>query len=112
MLIKDNFIKIAKRYFSKDATIAKEIVPQKLEISQAPNRAMTWSERQRPRYKVFVGPQFTQIDLEAQPKPLAAIELIKADPIRYVDSRQVSCSGDGPLGHPKIFINLVISLFL
>lgn len=57
-----------------------------------------------------MGPRFTQIDIAAQPNPLAAIELIKADPIRYVKERQVICKGDNSLGHPNIFINLVNSL--
>lgn len=41
-----------------------------------------------------------------QPQPLAAIELIHKQPVRWTKSRVVSCDGGGgPLGHPKIFIN-------
>ena len=76
---------------------------------QAPNRVEVWSARQRPKTDAFKGPRFTQIDLGLQPAPLAAIELIKEDPVRTVHARLASCSGDGPLGHPKVFINLVQS---
>ena len=87
-----------------------ETVPHqdtKIEINQAPNRATIWSNRQQSKSQIYVGPRFTQIDIAAQPNPLAAIELIKADPIRQVKERQVSCKGDSSLGHPNVFINLV-----
>jgi NADH dehydrogenase (ubiquinone) Fe-S protein 6 len=35
-----------------------------------------------------------------------AIDLVKEDPIIVCDSKSVWSSGGGPLGHPKIFINL------
>jgi NADH dehydrogenase (ubiquinone) Fe-S protein 6 len=42
-----------------------------------------------------------------QPQPLAAIELIHKQPVRWTHDRVVSCDGGGgPLGHPKIFINV------
>jgi len=41
-----------------------------------------------------------------QPQPMAAIELIHKQPVRWTNKRIVSCDGGGgPLGHPKIFIN-------
>lgn len=41
-----------------------------------------------------------------QPQPMAAIELIHKQPVRWTKSKVVSCDGGGgPLGHPKIFIN-------
>ncbi|KAI2793475.1 Lactobacillus shifted protein [Penicillium oxalicum] len=41
-----------------------------------------------------------------QPRPMAAIELIHKQPVRWTKSRVVSCDGGGgPLGHPKVFIN-------
>lgn len=42
-----------------------------------------------------------------QPAPEAAIELIHKQPVRWIHDRYVECDGGGgPLGHPKIFINL------
>lgn len=42
-----------------------------------------------------------------QPQPLAAIELIHKQPVRWSKKRVTSCDGGGgPLGHPRIFINL------
>lgn len=42
-----------------------------------------------------------------QPRPLAAIDLIHKQPVRWTKERQVSCDGGGgPLGHPRIFINV------
>ena len=44
--------------------------------------------------------------LTIQPRPMAAIELIHKQPVRWTKSRVVSCDGGGgPLGHPKVFIN-------
>ena len=42
-----------------------------------------------------------------QPRPYAAIELIHKQPVRWTHERKVACDGGGgPLGHPKIFINV------
>lgn len=42
-----------------------------------------------------------------QPQPYAAIELIHQQPVRWVDGQTVACDGGGgPLGHPRIFINV------
>lgn len=41
-----------------------------------------------------------------------AIDLIAEQPVSQVESRVVSCDGGGgALGHPKVYINLVMSLF-
>lgn len=90
---------------------------------QAPNRANTWAPSQAPREKAMTGPRFEQTMMEyqvwiagvtegvdvltyLQPQPLAAIELIHRQPVRWSKNRVVSCDGGGgPLGHPKIFIN-------
>ena len=65
--------------------------------------------------------------MELQPNPLSAMELVANEPIRVVHGRKAVCDGGeqckdtcaffarlltdwlggGPLGHPKIFINLV-----
>ena len=42
-----------------------------------------------------------------QPQPQAAISLIHQQPVRWTKERKVSCDGGGgPLGHPRIFINV------
>lgn len=77
---------------------------------QASNRAGKWSERQRSKENAFQGPRFTGVDLASQPNPLAAIELLKQQSIVVTTARVVTCDGDGLLGHPKVFINLVEKL--
>ncbi|KUL92529.1 hypothetical protein ZTR_02330 [Talaromyces verruculosus] len=73
---------------------------------QAPNRASTWAQSQRPREEAMTGPRFEQTIIELQPQPYAAIELIHKQPVRWTKERVVSCDGGGgPLGHPRIFIN-------
>ena len=43
----------------------------------------------------------------SQPQPQAAITLIHQQPVRWTHERKVSCDGGGgPLGHPRIFINV------
>ncbi|KAI0068203.1 hypothetical protein BV25DRAFT_1818586, partial [Artomyces pyxidatus] len=45
--------------------------------------------------------------MELQPNPLSAMEMIANEPVRLVHGRKAVCDGGiGPLGHPKIFINL------
>ena len=92
---------------------------------QAPNRATTWSPSQQPREKAMSGPRFEQTIMEWQvsmhhrhryrglwltwtkPRPLAAIELIHKQPVRWVHDHKAVCDGGGgPLGHPRIFINV------
>lgn len=93
---------------------------------QAPNRANTWAASQQPREKAMTGPRFEQTIMQlqvclwncaslrrmsdmlmfVQPQPMAAIELIHKQPVRWTNKRIVSCDGGGgPLGHPRIFIN-------
>ncbi|KAF2718947.1 hypothetical protein K431DRAFT_229692 [Polychaeton citri CBS 116435] len=74
---------------------------------QAPNRKDIWSRSQQPREKAMVGPRFEQTIMADQPRPLSAMELIHKQPVRWTKSRTVSCDGGGgPLGHPRIFINV------
>ncbi|EXJ91901.1 NADH dehydrogenase (ubiquinone) Fe-S protein 6 [Capronia epimyces CBS 606.96] len=74
---------------------------------QAPNRAKPWSRSQQPRELAMTGPRFEQTIFELQPQPYAAIDLIHKQPVRWVDGRSVACDGGGgPLGHPRIFINV------
>ncbi|KAI9830044.1 MAG: hypothetical protein M1819_005874 [Sarea resinae] len=74
---------------------------------QAPNRKDVWARSQNPRDKAMVGPRFEQTIMEYQPQPYAAIELIHKQPVRWQKESRVSCDGGGgPLGHPRIFINV------
>ncbi|WFD33223.1 hypothetical protein MCUN1_000036 [Malassezia cuniculi] len=76
-------------------------------LDQAPNAVSTWSESQRPKAEAMRGPRFEQMDFEAQPHSLSAMELIANVPIVHTTKRVVSCDGgDGPLGHPRVYINL------
>lgn len=93
---------------------------------QAPNAPTVWSTSQRPRPVGTTGPRFEQANMELQPQPLSAMAMIADEPIRIVHGRKAVCdggmhscyieriivlnisaAGSGPLGHPKIFINLV-----
>ncbi|KAK0947789.1 hypothetical protein LTR29_000690 [Friedmanniomyces endolithicus] len=76
-------------------------------VMQAPNREGIWSRSQKPRAEAMVGPRFEQTVMEDQPRPYAAIDLIHRQPVRWTKTRSVSCDGGGgPLGHPRIFINV------
>ncbi|KAI5196771.1 hypothetical protein E4T39_07617 [Aureobasidium subglaciale] len=76
-------------------------------VMQAPNRKGVWSRSQQAREKAMVGPRFEQMIMYDQPRPLAAIELIHKQPVNWVKERTVKCDGGGgPLGHPRIFINV------
>ncbi|KAF4314418.1 putative NADH-ubiquinone oxidoreductase [Botryosphaeria dothidea] len=78
-----------------------------LRTAQAPNRKTTWSRSQNPRERAMVGPRFEQTIMADQPRPHAAIDLIHKQPVRWTSQRNVSCDGGGgPLGHPRIFINV------
>lgn len=76
--------------------------------SQAPNRADTWSPSQRSREEIYKNdPRFVGKDLSKQPQALAAIELIKNQPISYIHGNIAVCHGtDFVQGHPKVYINL------
>jgi len=78
-----------------------------LRTMQAPNRSKTWAASQRPRSEAFNHPRFEGAILEMQPRPVAAIDLIGEQPVRYINQRIAVCDGGGgPRGHPKIFINV------
>ncbi|KFY65102.1 hypothetical protein V496_02847 [Pseudogymnoascus sp. VKM F-4515 (FW-2607)] len=80
---------------------------QKFRAMQEPNRATTWSRSQKTRELAMSGPRFEQTIVELQPAPAAAIELIHQQPVRWIHERTVECDGGGgPLGHPRVFINL------
>lgn len=50
------------------------------------------------RIRFETGPKLVNINF--------AIDLIREDPVVVCDQRTIWSSGGGPLGHPKIFINL------
>jgi len=105
-------------------------------IQQSPNYPTTWSTSQRPRPGPDFSARFEQTAMDLQPNPLSAMELIAKEPIRLVHGRKAVCDGGmscllsfpfvleanvshstnaihlrnlggGPLGHPKIYVNLV-----
>ncbi|KAF5097205.1 hypothetical protein D0Z00_002482 [Geotrichum galactomycetum] len=74
---------------------------------QSPNRAETWAKSQKPRSEALQGVRTLQRNLEQQPQPYAAINLISQTPIVYLHDNTAVCDGGkGVQGHPKIFINL------
>ncbi|KAI0001610.1 hypothetical protein BJV77DRAFT_911128, partial [Russula vinacea] len=76
-------------------------------VPQSPNHAATWSTNQRARPAGQSGPRFEQTIMDLQPNSLSAMELIANEPIRLIHGRKTACDGGaGPLGHPKIYINL------
>ncbi|KZO93558.1 ubiquinone oxidoreductase 20 kd subunit [Calocera viscosa TUFC12733] len=75
-------------------------------VPQSPNYPATWSTDQRPRPPPNSNPRFEQTIYELQPNPPSAMALVAEDPIRLVNGRKAVCDGGGPLGHPKIYINL------
>ncbi|GAA6024342.1 hypothetical protein JCM11491_000384 [Sporobolomyces phaffii] len=86
---------------------AKPHTPPHVSSVQAPNRTTVWSRSQQERTEAMQGPRFEQTAEMFQPRPLAAVELIKEEPIRLIQSRVAACDGGGgPLGHPRVFINL------
>ena len=117
---------------SSSVAVPKTIPPAKV-LPQAPNYPTTWSTSQAPRPQGTTGPRFEQTAMDLQPLPLSAMEMIAAEPIRVVHGRKAVCDGGmhqtpssnpyecsrmrghcaglGPLGHPKIFINLVSNGF-
>ena len=111
-------------------TPSQDLPPVEALPPQAPNKVERWSTMQAPRPAAASLPRFEQTDMSLQPRPLSAMQMVSEDPIRIVHGRKAVCdggecrvtflvhltraqyprfSGGGPLGHPKIFINLVRS---
>ena len=38
--------------------------------------------------------------------PLSALPFVDSDPVIFIADRKVMCDGGGPLGHPRVYINL------
>ena len=104
--------KIGYRFSSTGLT--KPELKDKAAAKQAPNREDVWTPSQASREGVIsTHPyRFVQRDLNLQPQPYAAIELIAQEPVRYLKPEHGSvavCDGNrGNLsqGHPKIYINI------
>ncbi|KAF9432860.1 hypothetical protein BGZ76_010231 [Entomortierella beljakovae] len=95
---------IATRAISSSVVVARNI---RDDLPQSANRPTTWSENQIEKRVAFQGPRFENTDIDAQPQPKAAIDLIAEEPIRLVESRTARCDGGGgSLGHPAVWINL------
>ncbi|KAG1046164.1 hypothetical protein G6F46_009987 [Rhizopus delemar] len=90
-----NFRNTALKSFTASYTTslqptAKTVAPA---AEQASNRPTTWSENQRAKADALKGPRFEQTDISTQPNPMAAIELIAEEPIRFVKKRIAHCDG-------------------
>ena len=130
------FARLSTTASSSSKAVPAEAKPAPAVVPQSPNRAATWSTNQRARPAGQSGPRFEQTIMDLQPNPLSAMELIANEPIRLIQGRKAVCdggkstkakrqnpiveahsfssppsfshyAGSGPLGHPKIYINLV-----
>ncbi|KAG7193422.1 uncharacterized protein KQ657_000840 [Scheffersomyces spartinae] len=93
--------------------LSKANLKNNVNAQQAPNRADVWSPTQASRIDIIDKHpyRFVQRDLDKQPQPYAAIELIAQEPIRYLGHGEniAVCDGNKGLtlqGHPKVYINL------
>ncbi|WWC86418.1 uncharacterized protein L201_001295 [Kwoniella dendrophila CBS 6074] len=76
-------------------------------LQQSPNIPTTWSTGQNPKPHAYDNQRFEQTALEFQPNAPSAMGMVQKDPVRLVNARRATCDGGlGPLGHPKVFINL------
>ncbi|CAO3692196.1 unnamed protein product [Rhizopus stolonifer] len=91
--LRNSSLKSLAAYTTAIQPTAKQVVPA---IEQASNCTATWSENQRAKLMPCT-----------QPNPMAAIDLIAEEPIKFVKKRIANCDGGGgPLGHPRVYINL------
>lgn len=97
----------------KTATgLSREELEQNKNALQAPNRAEPWTPSQIPRIDVIdkFPFRFVQRDLDKQPQPYSAMELIAKEPVRYLSHGNIAvCDGNKGTtlqGHPKVYINL------
>ncbi|KAF7969041.1 hypothetical protein HWV62_28435 [Athelia sp. TMB] len=98
---------LSRSFASESSTPAVTNPSAKTPAPQAPNAAARWSTNQRARPVAGENPRFEQTNMDLQPQPLSAMEMVNNEPIRLVDGRKAVCDGGGgPLGHPKVYINL------
>lgn len=92
--------------------LTKPELKQQEVATQAPNRNETWTKSQESRLNIFTkfAYRFIQKDLDQQPRPYSAMELIAKQPVRYLSEGNIAvCDGNKGntlQGHPKVFINL------
>merc|ERR1712080_454424 len=78
-------------------TPAEPHTPPQVSTAQSPNRETTWSKSQAPRSEAMVGPRFEQTSELFQPRPLAAIELIKEEPFAWWKGVSLLAMAEGEL---------------
>jgi NADH dehydrogenase (ubiquinone) Fe-S protein 6 len=70
-------------------------------LQQSPNYATTWSTNQAPRPGPGTGPRFEQTNMNLQPNPLSAMEMVAREPIRLVKGRTAVCDGGAYISYHK-----------
>lgn len=92
--------------------LTKEELQQNPNAAQAPNRSKPWTLSQQPRDEAISknAVRFVQRDLDVQPQPYSAMDLITKEPVRYLEHSNIAvCDGNKGStlqGHPKVYINL------
>lgn len=117
-------VKLSMRAFTRfQSTLARStrtsvtgLTPQELannpNAMPAPNRKETWTPTQAARADIIsTHPhRFIQKNLDEQPQPYAAIDLIAKEPVKYLHEGNIAvCDGNKGStlqGHPKVYINL------
>lgn len=80
------------RPLGNDSPISVE-KPELSKPKQAPNQPTTWTASQRLRPGLGSSPRFEQTNIDLQPNPLSAMELVSQEPVRVVDGRKAVCDG-------------------
>lgn len=78
---------------TRSPPVAMPHTPPNVPEKQSPNYPTTWSETQNPRDMAMRGPRFEQMNMEFQPQPLSAMEMVQREPIRLSHKRVTSCDG-------------------
>lgn len=87
------FASLPTKTSSSSRQVAEPHTPPHIPTNQAPNVSSTWSADQNPRNNAMKGPRFEQMNVELQPQPLSAMEMISREPIRLVNARKAECDG-------------------
>ena len=84
---------LSRSFASESSTPAVANPSAKTPAPQAPNAAARWSTNQRARPVAGENPRFEQTNMDLQPQPLSAMEMVNNEPIRLVDGRKAVCDG-------------------
>lgn len=108
---KSSIVRASARLFSTTRSTKALLPTDESQVAavekQSPNRVETWAKSQKPRSEALKGVRILQKNLENQPQPYAAINLIAKVPVIYLHENIAVCDGGrGVQGHPKIYINL------